>query len=425
MKCITAISLFGMAGTAVAAIPFDAPVSIGALQRPSGVAIGDLNGDGAGDMAVTTDTPDKISIYFGDGAGGFGAPVSVFTGAGTGPDSVVAADVDGDGDLDLVVALKNIGVVRVFVNNGAGGFAPGSSAATGVNPRGLIAADLDGDGDSDFAVANLDSNTVTVLRNDGGVLAGSSVATGQEPRAVAAADLDGDGDADLVVTNHDDATLWTFGNDGTGAFAFGQSIAVCCTLRPTGLATGDLDGDGDADILATTDDADRGLNFVSVWLNSSGTFGVQTNFESGGANPASLIVSDLDVDGDLDAVVVNQDANTIGILEGTGLGGFLATTVVGVGVQPTAVAAGDLDGSGTPDLVVTNQDSDSISLIFNQLEVPGCVSDFDSDGDTDSDDVILFFSAWDSGDPAGDVDGDADTDSDDIILFFTAWDAGC
>lgn len=425
MKVVTAITLCALAGTAFAAIPFGSAVSISSPQRPSGLAIGDLNGDGATDMAVTTDTPNKISIYFGNNTGTFGAPVNVPTGAGTSPDSIVAADIEGDGDLDLVVVLKNISTTRVFVNNGTGVFVAGSSAATGANPRGLIAADLDGDSDADFAVANPDSDTLTVFLNSGGVLVASTLATGQDPRAVAAGDLDGDGDRELIVTNHDDATLSTFTNGGNASFTTGPTILVCCSLRPAGLTTGDMDGDGDVDILATTDDADRGLNFVSVWQNNGGMFAAQTNFGSGGAGPDSVIVSDLDLDGDLDALVINQDSNTVGILEGTGTGAFLAATPVTVGARPGAIATGDLDASGTPDVVVTNQDSNSVSLLLNQLQAPDCVSDFDNDGDADSDDVIAFFAAWDSGNPTGDVDGDLDADSDDIVTFFASWEAGC
>jgi len=116
--------------------------------------------------------------------------------AGSGPQSVFAADLDGDGDLDLVVSNNNSNNVSILKNNGNGTFAAAVNYTVGTEPSSVFAADLDGDGDLDLAVANWFSNNVSVLRNNGNATLTAAVnyAAGSGPRSVFAADLDADGD---------------------------------------------------------------------------------------------------------------------------------------------------------------------------------------------------------------------------------------
>src|ERR1043165_4115436 len=160
--CGVAAAVASLAGTALAQVGFQTGTNYGPPTRPGGVAAGDFNGDGARDLAVTTDGPDKISILFNNGTGGFAAPVNILAPNGSGIGAIVAADLDGDHDLDLAVAYQNLGQVQVFLNNGSGGFTPAGVFAVGSNPRGLLAGLLNGDAAIDLAVANRDSNTVSV-----------------------------------------------------------------------------------------------------------------------------------------------------------------------------------------------------------------------------------------------------------------------
>ncbi len=115
---------------------------------------------------------------------------------------------------------------------------------------------------------------------------------------VALADLDGDGDADAFVTNgiRDTASpARVFLNDGTGAFAdSGQRLGL---TDVGGLATGDLDGDGDIDIFHS-----RKQRANEIWLNDgSGRF---SGLRLGHGAPTMIpSLGDLDGDGDLDLVV--------------------------------------------------------------------------------------------------------------------------
>jgi hypothetical protein len=125
---------------------------------------------------------------------------------------VTLGDVDGDGDLDFLTANNN-GTVSVRLNNGRGSFtAPALNpdpAVAGPFPQSVALGDVDGDGDLDFLSANnnLGGGTVSVRLNDG---RGNFVAPAVNPdpmvgdirpRSVALGDLDGDGDLDLLTAN--------------------------------------------------------------------------------------------------------------------------------------------------------------------------------------------------------------------------------
>jgi hypothetical protein len=207
-----------VAGTALGQVTLQAGVNYSTPARPGGIVAADLNGDGRRDLAVTTDTPDKISLLFNTGAGAFAPPVNILIPNGSGVGAIVAADFNGDHNIDLAVAYQNLGSVQVFLGNGAGSFSPGGTFTVGSNPRGLIAMDLNGDGAPDMAVANRDSSTVSVLLNNGSAsFAVTSFPVGTEPRSLAAADITGDGRPELFAPNHGSRNVSVLINNGSGS----------------------------------------------------------------------------------------------------------------------------------------------------------------------------------------------------------------
>ena len=134
-------------------------------------------------------------------------------------------------------------------------------------------------------------------------------------------------------------------------FAAGGEVAAA--------ASGDVDGDGfdDAVVALTSDE-------VSVMLMSApGLPGPPQRFAVG-ANPSDVELADLDSDGDLDVVAVNNASQDISVLLGTGSGSFLAETRLVVGSSPVAVAVADFDLDGFPDLAVANTLSQDLSVLY-------------------------------------------------------------
>lgn len=360
-------SLLSVGLSTVAAAQFSTGTTYFPGAEPDGLAIFDADGDGDHDIAVTTDAPDKISLMTNIGNGAFSAPTQIFLGNGSSPQDIVAGDVDGDGDQDLVVALKNSNSIQVVLNAG-GAFLPGgTTSVNGDEPRHLAMGDIDGDGDLDVVSSNRETNNLSVFQNVGGSFTlAQSVAGGAEPRKVVMADFDGDGDLDLAVSAHDQRTIQVLSNSGAGVFTTQASLFVGALLRPDGLAAGDMDNDGDMDLVAATGDDNTAQYYASVFLNMGAmTWSGPIHNPSGGVEPDDVEVADLDGDGILDAVVSNQDSNSVSTLLGLGGGSLGAPSIVGTGVRPGDLELADLDGNGSPDLTVANRDSSTVQVFLN------------------------------------------------------------
>ena len=115
----------------------------------------DFTGNGIDDLAVLT--ANGVSIYLGNGKGGFSSPVTYDAGAD--PTGLTVADLLGNGQLDLLVG-NAYGDVLILVGNGDGTFRPFEPVKAAVA---LAVADLTGNGVLDFVFADQSLNQVSVV----------------------------------------------------------------------------------------------------------------------------------------------------------------------------------------------------------------------------------------------------------------------
>jgi hypothetical protein len=188
----------------------------------------------------------------------------------------------------------------------------------------------------------------------------------EQPHLVALADIDGDRDLDLIASSHDSAAIWIWRGSGNGHFAQGAKVpAMLTTKRPHnhGLVVGDLDRDGDADVIV----ADQTARAIAVLLaDGKGGFAAPVRIELAG-QPYPPALGDVDGDGRLDLVVPLLDRQAIAILLGDGRGGFrnaAGSPVPTVHPRPYGIAIGDLDRDGTADVIVSQDDTDEISILL-------------------------------------------------------------
>ena len=134
---------------------FANPVTIDTASPALEVRVADFNHDGIDDLAVLT--ANGVSIYLGNGKGGFSPPVTYD--AGTDPTGLTVADLLGNGQLDLLVG-NAYGDVLILVGNGDGTFRPFEPVKAAIA---LAVADLTGNGVPDFVFADQSLNQVTVV----------------------------------------------------------------------------------------------------------------------------------------------------------------------------------------------------------------------------------------------------------------------
>jgi len=318
------------------------------------VAVGDFNGDGKSDLAIS-DLGNEVSILLGDGNGTF--QPAVYYGAGSSPETVAVGDLNGDGKLDLVLADYNTNSVGVMLGRGDGTFQPVVSYAAGPGIYSAAVGDFNGDGKLDVVTANYHGNNVSVLlgNGDGTLQTAVDYGTGSGPVWVSVADFNGDGKLDLAVANNSGSVSVLLGN-GDGTFQPAVNYALNGGL--VGVAVGDFNGDGKLD-LAVANNSGR----VSVMLgNGDGTFQAPVNYSA--SDPQSVTVGDFNGDGNLDLALTNSNGY-VSVMLGNGDGTFQAPVNYAVGAGPVSVATGDFNGDGKPDLAVANFTDADLSIVLN------------------------------------------------------------
>ncbi len=400
-------ALLAVPSLAVGQVSFDPGVSYPVGSQPSGVAIGDFNGDQIPDLATTVDDPDRIEILFGNGDGTFTFGGSIQLGSNASPQDIVAGDFDGDLDTDLAVGLKGPNQVRILTNLGSGAFTTGGSFSTGSRPLGMDIGDYDNDQDLDLCVGNRDGNSVTVLTNNGsGSFSSATLAAGDEPRAAAFGDFDGDLDLDMAVKNHDGRSVFVYTNNA-GTFSHTGTLSVGLQVRPEGIVAVDLNGDQLADLATATNGNNGTQNFATVFLASgNGAFTGAAHYPTGGSDTSHIVAADFDCDLDMDLATSNESSGSISVFTNLGAGTFGSPTVLSGGNSPENLAAGDLDMDQVADIALANQISGDVTVYINQTcdgagdcldlsisnLVGGSTAQFDVTGAADGEHIAVVYS---------------------------------
>ena len=296
----------------------------------------------------------------------------------------VPMDVDGDGDMDIVGAAHHennvagrlssgpLGSVYWAENlDGQGTFSAlkviwrfGETLVNGANISSLRAGDLDNDGAQDILIVREFTDEVLWLRNLGaaGEFGEPQLVTDSQfgPTAAVIGDLDDDGDNDIVAIAKQDGSLtWYRNKDADDGFSSPRVIwdRDDWTDFFYDVRVGDVDGDSSLDIVAAGTD---GL-FVFLNTNGRGQFGEPIVISDKEVELAlvrsSFTLGDVDSDGDFDIIISGQTNGLfqVNVLESLGAGAFAAPRPVAD--SATAIWGGDLeitdvDLDGRPDIVV-------------------------------------------------------------------------
>ena len=277
-----------------------------------------------------------------------------------------AADFDEDGHTDLVVPNEITNDIRVFMNDGAGGYGPFDvyKLTDGARPSTNEAADFNRDGHADFAVGNSQGAYVSVFMGDGtGKLSSDrSHRVGSGVRGLAVLDLNGDAYPDIVTANRNAGTVSILINDRAGGFKSSESLDTP-SFGETAAAAADMNEDGLLDVVVGSLESGD----VHVLLSTGGGDLVVHDREPAGPGVWMIASGDVNADGHADVVTANSDANSVSVLFGDGQGRVTRTRTYPSSVFPLAIDLGDIDGDGDLDMVSSNFGSEFSGVPGNWL----------------------------------------------------------
>lgn len=360
------------------------------------VAWGDVDDDGDSDLLVLgnetgavesiDDAEPSTILYENEGDGTFTPMNAGLTDVSAG--AAAFCDFDQDGDLDLVltgIAVELLGPApkaEIYENDGTGTFTPLNAGIDGVTVGAVDWGDVDGDGDPDLLVSGNTGGvgqlplpadpdpTTTIYENEGNGdfsplgadLAGVSVG------ASAFGDMDNDGDPDLVVTGGQGASLENpdpisvlYENDGTGSFTEREE-------EPTDVAGGsvtwtDVDGDDALDLILTGATAAGAVTTELYRNDGSGSLSAAPDDLEDVAG-GTVVANDIDADTDPDLLLSGRDSDDAPVTvayENDGTGAFSPFGADLTPVEGSAAGWGDANRDGLADLVVAGRDADSVA----------------------------------------------------------------
>ena len=365
IKTLAAVAALSIAAQPVALPRFDRVVLLEATSETSAnVHIGDVNGDGHLDIVLAKGRHWGLvdRVLLGDGRGKFPStydlgPASDKTYSGS------LVDLDADGDLDVVISNDTPDPKRVYLNDGKGHFREVDTYGRAQwSTRNAAVADINGDKLPDIIVANRDAparaaNYVCLNRGKGQFDDDCFLFSKESATTITPADVNRDGRIDLVVPHRDGGQSRVYLNTSTGSalsfspIAFGSGDA---TIRASAAA--DLDRDGVVDIVVI--DEKRGV--FAFFGEGGNTWSAAVPIGARGRTPYALTVHDVNADGTIDVIVGHVEAPST-VFFNAGSGRRFTPVDFGDG-KGTAYGfdVADLDRDGRLDIAVARSEAPNV-----------------------------------------------------------------
>ena len=337
------------------------PIPLGDAGASTGIAVADLDGDRAVDLVIAKASgPSVVLRNLNDRTFGFVAVPTPLGAAGDITHSVAVGDVDGDGRGDLV--FGNTGPNRVFTHQGNWTFTQ-VGALGNDDSRDAAVVELAGDSTPEIVFANVNRGATVYTFDTGTRLYRETLLASGQATSVAAADFDGNGHVDLVFGRAQSKVVLFNTTSPGAALQFSAPVELGASPTADVVAT-DTDADGDVDIVGINASGSHQV-FVN---NGVGQFTLRAEqFASAGARHATA--AKLSLDDRVDVAVVG--ASGLEVFYNDGAGNFgrgdtgaptirlrgeasIALTVESPYSDPGATAADAVDGDLTVKIKVAN-----------------------------------------------------------------------
>ncbi len=314
------------------------------------VGVGDFNGDGVADLLLMD--PVGIAVALGQGNLTYRTVIPSVAGALTAAfylNAFTVGNFAGNAYSDAAMAVD--GGLLVLRSNGEGTFASGDSYDIGTAVGTVTVADYNGDKSPDIAITVSASYPRVLLGNGNGAFTlapdqNQTYSTAPPSQSAITADFNGDGKKDLDILGPSSYT-YPFGQPlvlyGLGTATFDPPV----TINTAPALVGDFNNDGRADMISLASDG------ILVLLGQGNDTFTQVTTTINYPTSEVAAIGDFNRDGKLDAVTVESGALRVWL--GNGNGAFTQGALVNNYFQqpnPKSVLVADIDGDGNPDIVV-------------------------------------------------------------------------
>ncbi|MDC0235177.1 VCBS repeat-containing protein, partial [Candidatus Marinimicrobia bacterium] len=365
----------------------------------------DMDNDGDMDIVSASYNDDAIAWYENDGAANPSWTAADIATSADQAYSVFAADMDNDGDMDIVSASYNDDAIAWYENDGAADPSwTAADIATSANGAiAVFAADMDNDGDMDIVSASMNDDAIAWYENDGAAnpsWTAADIATNIDGAySVYAADMDNDGDMDIISGAFTGKTIDWFENDGAAdpSWTAANIKPEADGKRITSVYAADMDNDGDMDIVFASS------NDVIAWYENDGAANpswTAADIATSADGARSVFAADIDNDGDMDIVSASLNDDTIAWYENDGAANpsWTAADIATSADEAWSVVVADMDNDGDMDIVSASMGDDAIAWYENSYDaiVPtvSSVSSTNDNGTYKVGDVISITVAW-------------------------------
>jgi hypothetical protein len=291
----------------------------------AGIAMGDFNGDGLLDIALTDNAQQNVVFFAGNGDGTFTQESSTISTSAP-AHGIVVADFNGDGIDDVAYAvgvsnLKNpLSDLYVAIGNGDGTFQVSSTPSATQIGEFLTAGDTNADNKADIVSATINQPGTTQIGNSLFVLLGKGDGTFNTPVTYLSdipsdphlADVNGDGIPDIIAGGSTGALVYQGIGDGTfmtyapGSLPGAEPVIGGFTLTYA-VNAGDFNNDGNADLIGTDANTPQAAVTLSQVQQSSNA----SALTSVGVFPLGSGVHNVDARYSGDSVYVGSLSNTV------------------------------------------------------------------------------------------------------------------